>query len=148
MEIERKFLLKNDEWRKLVSKTIQMKQGYICSDPEKTIRIRITDANAYITLKGKGTSLSHPEYEYEIPQKDAEEMFSLFCQKASLEKARHIVGYKSHIWEIDEFYGRHKGLVLAEVELKDENEVVELPDWVDREVTGNPRYYNSNLVKN
>ncbi len=147
MEIERKYLIKNDNWRKLSTKKIIIKQGYISTNPESTVRIRITDSKSFITIKGKGTELAHPEFEYEIPTKDAEEMFGLFCKNTGIEKIRHIVEYEGHIWEIDEFGGRHKGLVFAEVELKDEEEKVLLPDWIGEEVTGNPRYYNSNLAK-
>ncbi len=148
MEIERKFLLKSDNWKKSVSKTIHIKQGYISINPLSVVRIRITDSKSFLTIKGKGTDISHPEYEYEIPTKDAEEMYNLFCQDNGLAKIRHIVEYKGHKWEIDEFEGRHKGLILAEVEIKSENEKVEIPDWAAEEVTGNPKYYNSNLVKN
>ena len=148
MEIERKFLVKNEEWRKHVSKKISIKQGYICNTHDCVIRIRITDETAYITVKGRGTSISRPEYEYEIPSKDAEEMFQLFCQNANLEKTRNIVIYEGHKWEIDEYGGRHKGLITAEVELKTENEEIIIPSFIGKEVTGEAKYYNSNLVKN
>ena len=147
MEIERKFLLRNDDWRKSVTNRIHIKQGYICSDIDRVVRIRITDSKAFITIKGKATQISHTEFEYEIPVKDAEEMYSLFCQKANLEKYRNIVFYKNHKWEIDEFAGRHQGLVFAEVELQSEDEAIEFPDWIGQEITGIPKYYNSNLVK-
>lgn len=146
MEIERKFLLKNDGWRKSVTSRIHIKQGYICSEFERIVRIRITDSKAYITIKGKGM-LTHPEFEYEIPVKDAEEMYSIFCQKANLEKYRNIVFFKNHKWEIDEFAGRHQGLIFAEVELQSEDEKIEFPDWIGKEITDDPQYYNSNLVK-
>lgn len=146
MEIERKFLLKNDEWRKSVTSRIHIKQGYVCSEFERIVRIRITDSKAYITIKGKGM-LTHPEFEYEIPVKDAEEMYSIFCQKANLEKYRNIVFFKNHKWEIDEFAGRHQGLIFAEVELQSEDEKIEFPDWIGKEITDDPQYYNSNLVK-
>lgn len=148
MEIERKFLLKNESWRSLSTKKIAIKQGYISTNPESTVRIRIANSKGFITIKGKGNgSIAHPEYEYEIPSKDAEEMFQLFCKKTGIEKTRYIVEYKNHVWEIDEFAGRHKGLILAEVELTSEDEDVELPDWIGEEVTGNHKYYNSNLSK-
>lgn len=147
MEIERKFLLKNDEWRNSIKKSIKIKQGYISSNSESVVRIRIADNKGFLTIKGKGTSISHPEYEYEIPQKDAEEMFNLFCQNKGLIKTRHIIESNKHIWEIDEFDGKHKGLILAEVELANEKETVEIPEWIGKEVTGDPKYYNSNLSK-
>ena len=147
MEIERKFLLKNDEWQQNVKKRISIKQGYISTNPDSIVRIRITDSKSFITLKGKGNnSIAHPEYEYEIPLNDAKEMFELFCNKTGIEKTRNIVEYKGHTWEIDVFEGRHKGLVLAEVELKSVDEFVEIPDWVGEEVSGNPQYYNSYLA--
>ncbi len=147
MEIERKYFLKNDEWRKYVTNRIHIKQGYICSDPDRVVRIRITDSKAFITIKGMNTNISRPEFEYEIPVKDAEEMYSIFCQKANLEKFRNIVMFKNHKWEIDEFAGRHQGLIFAEVELQSEDEKIEFPDWIGQEITGIPKYYNSNLVK-
>ncbi len=147
MEIERKYLLKNDNWRSLSTKNIKIKQGYISTNPESTVRIRIADSKGFLTIKGKGNEIAHPEYEYEIPTKDAEEMFNLFCKKTGIEKIRYIVDFKGHKWEIDEFEGRHKGLILAEVELKSEDESVDLPDWIGEEVTGNPKYYNSNIAK-
>ena len=148
MEIERKFLLKNDNWRQSVKKSISIKQGYISTNPDSTVRIRITETKSFLTIKGKGNnSIAHPEYEYDIPLKDAEELFELFCHNTGIEKTRNIVEYKGHTWEIDVFEGRHKGLVLAEVELKSVDEFVEMPDWVGEEVTGNPKYYNSILAK-
>ncbi len=148
MEIERKFLLKNNKWQQFIKKSIDIKQGYISTNPDSTVRIRITDSKSFITIKGKGSNcIAHPEFEYEIPLKDAEEMFNLFCLNTGIEKTRNIVEYKGHTWEIDVFEGRHKGLVLAEVELKSVDEFVDIPDWVGEEVTGNPQYYNSNLAK-
>ena len=147
MEIERKFLLKNDNWKKFVSKSIHIKQGYISTNPLSVVRIRITDSKAFLTLKGKGTGISRPEYEYVIQTQDAEQMFILFCSNSGLVKTRHIVEYKGHKFEIDEFGDRLKGLIYAEVEMKSEDENVELPEWIGEEVTGNPKYFNSNLVK-
>ncbi|MBR4570140.1 MAG: CYTH domain-containing protein [Candidatus Riflebacteria bacterium] len=147
MEIERKFLLKNDNWKKFVSKSIHIKQGYISTNPLSVVRIRITDSKAYLTIKGKGSGISRPEFEYEIPAQDAEEMYNLFCLNCGLVKTRHIVEYKNHKFEIDEFGGRHKGLIFAEVEMNSEDEKVELPEWIGDEVTGDPKYHNSNLAK-
>jgi CYTH domain-containing protein len=147
MEIERKFLLKNDNWKKLVSKSIHIKQGYISTNPLSVVRIRITDSKAFLTLKSKGSGISRPEYEYEIPTQDAEEMYNLFCTESGLVKIRHIVEYKCHKFEIDEFEGRLKGLIFAEVEINSENEKIDFPEWIGEEVTGNPKYFNSNLVK-
>lgn len=147
MEIERKYLLQNDDWRKFVKKSINIKQGYISTSMEHTFRVRITDNKSYLTLKGRTDTFVHPEYEYEIPLCDAEEIFNTFCKNRNLEKIRHIVEYKGHIFEIDEFKGNLSGLIFAEVELKSEDEEIDLPDWIGLEVTGDPNYYNSNLIK-
>lgn len=147
MEIERKFLLKNEDWRKGIIKSLYMKQGYICTEAEHTVRVRIAGSAAYITIKGRNTNISRPEYEYQIPIKDAKEMLEIFCSKSSLEKTRHIVEHKGHTWEVDEFMGIHKGLTLAEIELEREEEKFDMPDWLGQEVSNNPKYYNSNLVK-
>lgn len=147
MEIERKYLLQNDDWRKFVKKSINIKQGYISTSMEHTFRVRITDNKSYLTLKGRTDTFVHPEYEYEIPLCDAEEIFNTFCKNRNLEKIRHIVEYKGHIFEIDEFKGNLSGLIFAEVELKSEDEEIDLPDWIGLEVTGDPSYYNSNLIK-
>ena len=104
MEIERKFLLKNDNWKKFVSKSIHIKQGYISTNPLSVVRIRITDSKAFLTLKGKGSGISRPEYEYEIPTQDAEEMFNLFCSNSGLVKTRHIVEYKNHKSKVKNYF--------------------------------------------
>ncbi len=139
--------MQNDKWRGLVKKSINIKQGYISTTQEHTFRVRIADNKSYLTLKGRTATFSHPEYEYEIPLSDAEEIFNIFCKGKSLEKIRHIVEYEGHIFEIDEFKGKLSGLIFAEVELKSEDEEIDLPDWIGLEVTGDPNYYNSNLIK-
>ncbi len=146
-EIERKYLLKNDNWKSLVSKTYKIQQGYLSSDPERTVRVRIKDNRGILTIKGKNQGISRVEFEYEIPIKDAQELISL-CQKPLIEKIRNIVLHEGQTWEIDVFDGANKGLVLAEVELEAEDSIVDLPEWVGEEVSHDIRYYNSNLSKN
>ena len=123
------------------------RQGYIVTDPKKTIRVRITETKCFITIKGESTGATRSEYEYEIPQKDAEELLDNFCV-AELEKTRYKIIYKNKLWEVDEFLGENEGLIIAEIELNDEDEIFEIPEWVANEVTGDERYYNASLVQN
>jgi len=146
VEIERKFLLKNDLWRESIVRSHVLKQGYLASSPLPTVRVRTSDYKAFLTIKGRTEGISRVEFEYEIPQDEALEMLEL-CAQTPIEKKRHIVEANGHIWEIDVFEGSNAGLVLAEVELDSEDEKVELPDWIGKEVTSDPRYYNSALSK-
>lgn len=145
-EIERKYLLKNNSWRPLVSKSHTIHQGYLNSDPNRTVRIRIIDDKGILTVKGKNIGISRQEFEYEIPIEDAIKLIIL-CEKPLIEKTRNIVVLGFQTWEIDEFRGANDGLVVAEIELESENTVVDLPDWIGQEVSHDPRYYNSNLAK-
>ncbi|MEC4986676.1 MAG: CYTH domain-containing protein [Oscillatoria sp. PMC 1068.18] len=147
LEIERKFLVKNDDWRKLATGTIY-RQGYLTRTPEKTVRIRVVGKQGYLTIKGKSSGNSRPEFEYSIPVEDAEEMLANLCEKPLIEKTRYKLNQGELIWEIDEFAGENQGLIIAEVELENENQVIELPGWLGEEVTDDPRYYNANLVSN
>ena len=146
VEIERKFLLKNDSWRDSVVRSHVLKQGYLASSPLPTVRVRTSDDKAFLTIKGRTEGISRVEFEYEIPSEEALEMLKLSAQQP-IEKTRYIVEVNGHTWEIDVFEGSNAGLVLAEVELDSEDEKVELPDWIDFEVTHDPRYYNSALSK-
>ena len=146
VEIERKFLLKNDSWRDNVIGSHVLKQGYLASSPLPTVRVRISDDKAFLTIKGRTEGISRVEFEYEIPSNEAIEMLELSAQPP-IEKTRYIVEANGHTWEIDVFEGSNAGLVLAEVELDNEDEKIELPDWIDIEVTSDPRYYNSALSK-
>lgn len=146
VEIERKFLLKNDSWRDSVVRSHVLKQGYLASSPLPTVRVRTSDDKAFLTIKGRTEGISRVEFEYEIPSEEALEMLKLSAQQP-IEKTRYIVEANGHTWEIDVFEGSNAGLVLAEVELDSEDEKVELPDWIDFEVTHDPRYYNSALSK-
>jgi adenylate cyclase len=144
VEIERKFLLKNDSWRDSVVCSHVLKQGYLASSPLPTVRVRTSDDKAFLTIKGRTEGISRVEYEYEIPREEAIEMLKLSAQ-TPIEKTRYIVEANGHIWEIDVFEGSNAGLILAEVELDSEDEEVILPDWIEREVTNDARYYNSAL---
>jgi adenylate cyclase len=148
-ETERKFLLKDDSWNTGVVGT-EYKQGYLVSSPERTARIRIAGETGYITIKGPGIegSLARPEYEYEIPLADAEEMFTNLCEPEKIEKTRYKIPFENHVWEVDVFHGTNEGLIMAEVELVDEHEEVILPPWIGNEVSDDPRYFNSKLAKN
>lgn len=146
-EIERKFLIKNDDWKNDVQKSYPIKQGYFPGDfALAVVRVRTKGDKGFLTIKGPTKGISRVEYEYEIPVTEAEEMVEQFCSNANLTKVRHIVEYAGHTWEIDEFSGRHVGLVIAEVEINSIDEEVELPSWVGEEVSSDPRYYNAKLV--
>lgn len=146
LEIERKFLVKSDSWRAGVVSATEIKQGYLNSTPERTVRIRIYGERGFITIKGKNDNLTRKEFEYEIPLADAESLIEL-CEKPIIEKTRHIYNYKGNKWEIDEFKGDNAGLIMAEVELKDEDQKVEIPEFIGEEVSSDRRYYNSSLIK-
>lgn len=145
-EIERKFLVRPRGW--IAPGTgVAIRQGYLSAGEDGTVRVRIAGDRAYLTIKGPTTGMSRDEYEYEIPPADAEEMLARMCRKRTIEKTRYRVPFGGHTWEVDEFSGDNRGLVVAEVELADEKEPVEIPEWIDREVTGDPRYYNANLAE-
>ncbi|MBD2204645.1 CYTH domain-containing protein [Calothrix sp. FACHB-1219] len=145
-EIERKFLVKGDSWRKLAEGSRYV-QGYISTAKQATVRVRIVGNQGYLTIKGATVQYSRSEFEYPIPVEDAQEMLDTLCDRPLIEKTRYKIPYGNLIWEIDEFEGVNKGLIIAEVELTDEKQQIELPDWIGEEVSDNPKYYNSNLVK-
>lgn len=147
MEIEKKFLLKSDEWKSYNPVGIVMKQGYIPTSNRSSVRVRIAGDTAYVTLKSPVKGISRNEFEYEIPIEDAESVLSSICVKPYIEKVRYKIKHGNHLWEIDVFDGDNNGLVLAEIELKHENETFLIPNWIGEEVTGNFMYYNSNLAK-
>ena len=146
-EIERKFLVHKDKWN-LVSKQKKdfYRQGYLFSDSNKTIRVRQTSHKGYITIKGASIGLIRPEFEYEIPREDAEELLNQFSV-SELIKVRYKILFRNKIWEVDEFLGDNLGLIVAEIELEHENEQFEIPDWIANEVTDDNKYYNSCLAK-
>lgn len=146
IEIEKKFLLISDHWRQLVHQSKRIKQAYLGGD-FSSVRVRITDQSANLNIKSLNKGLSRQEYEYPIPLSDAEEIFASLCGSNWIDKTRHLVSYAGKLWEIDEFHGLNAGLIVAEVEMEAENEQFELPDWADKEVTHEARYYNIYLVK-
>ncbi len=147
-EIERKFLVKG-EFKNLASKETRIVQGYLSSVPERTVRVRIKGDKGFITIKGIGNAsgASRYEWEKEIPTNEVDELLKI-CEPGVIDKTRYLVKVGNHSFEVDEFYGDNKGLVLAEVELASETEKFEKPDWIGEEVTGDTKYYNSMLMKN
>ncbi|MCM1519406.1 MAG: CYTH domain-containing protein [Lachnoclostridium sp.] len=146
-EIERKFVVKDDSFKEMASHHVEIAQCYLSTDKFATIRLRRLDNKGFITIKGITTGASRDEWEYEIPLSDAEEMVAKLTSGWAIEKTRYLVDYMGHRWEVDEFHGHLKGLILAEVELKSESTEVSLPPFIGEEVTGNPAYYNSELSK-
>ncbi|MBQ8520891.1 MAG: CYTH domain-containing protein [Bacteroides sp.] len=148
LEIERKFLVKDNSYRQLAESSSRIAQGYICSGRGRTVRIRIRDDKGYLTIKGPAAQggLSRYEWEKEIPLDEAQELMRL-CEPGMIDKARYLVRSGNHVFEVDEFYGENEGLVVAEVELRSEEEAFEKPSFVGEEVTGDVRYYNSFLMK-
>ena len=148
LEIERKFLVKNDAFKKESFQEKIIKQGYLNSDKNRTVRIRISDHQGFITVKGvsNASGATRFEWEKEIDVTEATEMLSL-CETTIIDKNRFLVESGKHIFEIDEFYGDNQGLIIAEIELNSENETFEKPTWLGAEVTGNAKYYNSYLSK-
>lgn len=148
IEIERKFLLKDDSWQKEAKDLLVLRQGYIKNSVEKVVRIRTSNKRGFITVKGKTENLSRLEYEYEIPFSDAEEMLDSLCEKPLIEKKRFLIHHRGFNWSVDKFLGLNLGLVVAEIELETEEQPFELPPWTGQEVTWDPRYFNSNLIEN
>jgi len=151
VEIERKFLLLDDSWREQVSSETVMRQGYFAGpdlhQPRASIRVRIENQHASLNIKSYELSISRQEYEYEIALDDAEKMLDTLCEKPLIEKTRYQVATPNHIWEIDVFEGDNDGLIVAEIELANENEQFEKPVWLGKEVSDDPRYYNVSLIK-
>lgn len=147
VEIERKFLLAGEHWREQVVSKTKFCQGYLSRTPERTVRVRVADNRGWLTVKGISRGASRVEFEYEIPEVEAQQMLDQLCEKPVIEKWRHQIEFKGHVWEVDQFLGVNDGLIVAEVELESENEVFALPDWVGSEVTHDHRYFNSNLIE-
>lgn len=147
-EIERKFLVLNTGFKSESYQQIKITQGYLNTDKKRTVRIRITNDNAYLTIKGESneSGTTRFEWEKEIPVDEAELLLKL-CEKGIIEKTRYLIKAEKHTFEVDEFFGRHTGLLLAEIELQNENEDYIKPSWLGEEVTGDKQYYNSALSK-
>jgi adenylate cyclase len=146
-EIERKFLVTGDAWRETAEST-RYRQGFLSTEPERTVRVRLAGSRGTITVKGKNVGARRAEFEYKIPAADAERMLDTLCKRPLIEKVRYTLAVGSHTWEIDVFEGENAGLVVAEIELGSEDEAFDEPEWVGEEVTDDPRYFNSNLVAN
>jgi len=146
-EIERKFLVKNETYRQNSEATLY-RQAYLCHLKERTVRVRVAKDKGFLTIKGATIGARRPEFEYDIPFSDAQIMIDSLCETDIVEKNRYLAAHDGMIWEVDEFLGLNAGLVVAEIELTDENQVFSVPDWVGVEITDDPKYYNSNLAKN
>ena len=144
VEIERKFLVVGDQWRSLGT-GVHYSKGYLCRDPERTVRVRRAGEKAYLTIKGRTDGISRQEFEYEIPLADATAMLAL-CDRPPIEKIRYCIPQGDLVWEVDEFLGANEGLVIAEIELRSPSQTFPKPDWVGPEVSGLSRYYNASLV--
>lgn len=149
IEIERKFLVNSEHYKTHIVSSHNIRQGYLSLDPERVVRVRISNQKGYLTIKGKSSQsgLSRFEWETEISVTHATALLSL-CLPNLIEKTRHLVKFKQHTFEVDEFEGHNKGLLVAEIELKSEAEAFTQPEWLGKEVTGVKRYYNSNLCQN
>ena len=146
VEIERKFLVTGEDWR-LLGEPVLLRQGYLSTDPARTVRVRIEGRQGVLTIKGKSHGATRGEWEYPIPEDEAAELLDQLCPAPLVEKFRTRVTVGNHVWEVDEFIGANKGLLVAEIELAAEDEMFLLPDWVGAEVTGDARYYNSSLIR-
>ncbi len=146
-EIERKFLVKGDAWRKSAS-GIRYRQGYLSTAKKRTVRVRVAGESAWLTVKGENQGAVRSEFEYEIPLIDAEQLLDELCKRPLIEKIRYHIPAGQLTWEVDEFFGENAGLIVAEVELYSPEQEIDLPSWVGEEVTEDPRYYNANLIKN
>jgi adenylate cyclase len=146
-EIERKFLVTEGALSELeATHQVALRQGYLSSEPGRTVRVRLQNDQGYLTVKGRARGFARPEFEYPIPEQDAEALLEL-CSRPLIEKWRHYVEYAGKVWEVDEFFGDNAGLVVAELELDSEDEIFERPPWLGEEVTMDPRYHNSRLAE-
>lgn len=145
-EIEHKFLVRNLDFKQGCI-GIDFKQGYLNDEPERTVRVRIAAERAFLTIKGRAVGAVRDEFEYEIPRADAEILLEVMCRKPIIEKTRYVVEFDGFMWEVDEFSGENKGLIVAEIELTYEHQTFTLPPWIGTEVTTDTRYFNSNLFK-
>lgn len=146
LEIERKYLVDLEKLGTLENGT-RIKQGYLSTNKDAVVRVRVKNDRAYLTIKGSNIGVTRLEFEYQIPLIEANEMLDKLCQKPVIDKTRYLIDYENHTWELDVFYGENEGLVVVEVELSSEDETIILPSWVKEEVTSDARYYNSNLMK-
>ncbi len=146
MEIERKFLVNSNQWRASVVHAAEFRQGYLANGEHSSIRVRIGEQSAELNIKSLTPGVRRQEYEYSIPLEDARQILDRLCIKPLIEKTRYYVEDAGRVWEVDRFSGVNEGLVVAEIELADEDEVFDKPDWVGEEVTEDLRYNNVSLV--
>jgi len=146
-EIERKYRVKGNGWRDHGA-GVPYRQGYLSTVAERTVRVRLIRDKGWLTIKGITVGATRAEYEYEIPSDEASEMLDNLCERPLIEKTRYRVEHQGLIWEVDEFDGDNAGLIIAEVELEEEDQAIVLPDWVGEEVTGDARFFNANLIAN
>jgi adenylate cyclase len=148
IEIERKFLVSKEKWEGLEKpRGVYLRQGYLNDSTGCTVRVRETETEGYLTIKGKSVGLVRAEFEYPIPKADAKQMLDTLA-KTQLSKTRYEIIVGQHTWEVDVFHDANEGLILAEIELESADEMFELPNWIEKEVSNDPRYYNSALAKN
>ena len=147
LEIERKFLVEAAVWEGADFSSAEIRQGYFQSGEDYSLRVRIQDARALLTIKGQPDGITRKEFEYEIPLEDAEEMLREFCRGRIIEKARYYIPWKGFTWEVDRYYGANQGLITAEIELPDEQTEFDRPDWLGREVSRDLRYSNESLAR-
>nr|WP_229505395.1 CYTH domain-containing protein [Massilia mucilaginosa] len=146
VEIERKFLLAGEAWRTL-GEPVLLRQGYLSTDPDRTVRVRIEGEGATLTIKGRSEGATRGEWEYPIPLADAGELLDRLCQQPIIEKYRRRIPFAGNVWEVDEFLGANAGLMFAEIELASEDQAFDKPDWIGEEVTHDRRYFNSSLIR-
>lgn len=148
IETERKFLLKNSNWKnqKPYAAPALIRQGYLNTAAERTVRVRIKDQEGFLTIKGLTSGFSRQEFEYPVPLGDAQSLLRM-CEGPLIEKTRHFIIHGHQLWEIDVFFGENEGLIMAEAELEREDQKLEIPDWIGKEVTQDKRYYNSGLSR-
>jgi adenylate cyclase len=146
VEIERKFLVCGEGW-KTMRQGVLLRQGYLSSDPERIVRVRIESDSAVLTIKGRTQGATRAEWEYPIPMADAQDFLNTLCERPVIEKYRYRIQYEGMIWEVDEFLGDNAGLIVAEIELEQEDQPFAKPDWLGAEVTGDKRYYNAQLLR-
>jgi adenylate cyclase len=144
-EIERKFRVANDDWRAMATSSSSLKQGYLSSSAEATVRVRLEDNLGTVTIKSKTNGITRNEFEYAIPAQEAKELLML-CSGPLIEKTRYRIPQENHTWEIDVFEGDNDGLIIAEIELTSDEDYFAKPQWLGEEVSGDSRYYNSNLA--
>lgn len=146
LEIERRFLLKDDSWQP-ADRTVRCRQAYLAAEEDLVVRVRIMGDQACLAIKTRAAGIARHEYEYPIPLDDAEDLLAGPRRGAIIEKSRHYVTHAARTWEIDVFKGANAGLTIAEIELDDEHESIDLPSWAGLEITGDPRYLNANLAR-